>query len=248
MRSGICPCKEKQEGKAFIMVEVYLVKINAGIDSSLINKVMSCLSAEKRNRVGKFRKEDDARRSITSELLVRSLAMNKLNLNNSEIAFGENAYKKPFLKSASSFEFNVSHSGDWVVCAIDTEPVGIDVEQIKPIEFDIAKNFFTAEEYRSLTLSKPSEQLPYFYELWTLKESYIKAVGIGLSLPLDSFSFRKDEVLRTITVEEGAYPLYYLQTIRLESNYVLSVCSVRNDAFTPIVVQEDALMKTFVQA
>ena len=230
------------------MVEIYIVKINEGINASLINQVMSCLSSERRKRILKFRNIEDSRRSIISELLVRSLAMNKLKLNNAEITFGENAYKKPYLKSATSFEFNVSHSGDWVVCAIDTEPVGIDVEQIKPIDFDIAKNFFTAEEYRSLTLTKPSEQLPYFYELWTLKESYIKAVGIGLSLPLDSFSFRKDDVLRTITVEEGTYPLYYLQTIWLESNYVLSICSVRNDAFTPIVVQEEELMTMFVLA
>lgn len=227
------------------MLEIYILKINKKIDTSLINKVLHYLSFEKQKKIKKFRSYDDARRSITAELLVRSLVMEKLKITNDEIAFGENAYQKPYLKSTSKFEYNVSHSGEWVVCAIDCHPVGIDVEQIMPINFDIAKNYFTSEEYGNLIQCEASEKLTYFYKLWTLKESYIKAIGKGLSISLDSFSFHMDVGDQTIMVKEGIYPLYYLTTFPLEPDYVLSVCAARNYFSKPIIIREEELIASF---
>ncbi len=67
-------------------------------------------------------------------------------------------------------------------------PVGVDIEKIRPIDFAIAERFFTASEYRLLMDTAEQERLQLFYTLWTLKESYIKFVGKGLSIPLDSFA------------------------------------------------------------
>lgn len=59
-----------------------------------------------------------------------------------QIVFQTEGNGKPVVRHIPSFHFNLSHSGDWVVCAIDDAPVGIDIEEIKPIDLAIAKRFF----------------------------------------------------------------------------------------------------------
>ena len=229
------------------MPEVYIVKVDKRIDASLTSQVTRHLSVEKQSRIHRFRNYDDARRSLTSDLLVRSLVMNKLALNNAEIIFGENGYNKPFLENNPQFEFNVSHSEDWVVCAVDRHPVGIDVEQMKPIDLGIAERFFTADEYRKIMERKGTEQLAYFYQLWTLKESYIKAIGKGLSIPLDSFSFQDEEAESMFTVQEGQNPRYFLTTTCLPSDYMLSVCAIDQGPIQPVSIIEQDLYDFFLR-
>ncbi|MGE2643814.1 4'-phosphopantetheinyl transferase family protein, partial [Escherichia coli] len=120
---------------------------------------------------------------LIADLLVRSLIIRKYSISNEEIEFKNNLYGKPYLHNFSNFEFNVSHSGDWVVCAVDKFSIGIDVELIKPIEFEIAKSFFAEAEYNDLLSIEPLRKLDYFYDLWTIKESYVKVLGEGLTIP-----------------------------------------------------------------
>nr|WP_084787523.1 hypothetical protein [Anaerobacillus alkalidiazotrophicus] len=54
------------------------------------------------------------------------------------------------MKGLQSFHFNVSHSGNWVVCATDNQPIGIDIEEIKPIDFQIVYSFFSETEIRDI--------------------------------------------------------------------------------------------------
>jgi phosphopantetheinyl transferase len=86
--------------------------------------------------------------------------------------------------------FNISHSGGHVVCAVCDEPVGIDVEVVKPIDMNIANRFFSEDE-RERIFSGPEDErgrLGLFYDVWTRKESFIKMTGEGLSRPLKAFS------------------------------------------------------------
>nr|WP_237391871.1 4'-phosphopantetheinyl transferase superfamily protein [Paenibacillus dendrobii] len=84
--------------------------------------------------------------------------------------------------------FNISHSGEWVVCALDSLPVGVDVEEIKEAPFEISKRFFSREERTFLFNEAEEVRNESFYYIWTLKESYIKAIGQGLSYGLESFT------------------------------------------------------------
>nr|WP_234447709.1 4'-phosphopantetheinyl transferase superfamily protein [Viridibacillus soli] len=101
------------------------------------------------------------------------MIIRKYNVLNEEIEFQNNFYGKPYLQGFYKLEFNISHSGEWVVCAIDKFSIGVDIEMIKPIEFDIAKCFFTEEEYDDLLTVDSLKRLDYFYDLWTIKESYV---------------------------------------------------------------------------
>ncbi|OAB47895.1 4'-phosphopantetheinyl transferase family protein [Paenibacillus antarcticus] len=228
------------------MVGIYIVNINTAIDPSLINKMLPYLSIDRQNKVSKLRIFDDVHRSVIAELLIRSIIIDQLNIPNSDIRFGENTYHKPYLQSHSNFEFNLSHSGEWVACAIDHHVVGIDIEQMLDINLEIAKRFFTLREYEDLMQKDSSEQRNYFYKLWTLKESYIKAVGKGLHIPLNSFSMDiNDRNEITIDKEQNDSP-YFFNTSQVNSDYMLSVCSTANHCSTPTVLHEEELINSFL--
>jgi 4'-phosphopantetheinyl transferase len=101
----------------------------------------------------------------------------------SKFVYKEDAY-------TINIHFNISHAGEWVLCAISNTEIGIDIELIQPIDLDIAKYYFSEVEYMDLQRKEGAEKVSYFFDLWTLKESYIKARGMGLSIPLKDFCIR----------------------------------------------------------
>ena len=205
------------------MVNVYAIRIDDSIDDYTYRQLLSYISKEKYERIKKFYFMEDAKRALYGNLLVRHLACNKLNVANNELIFKCNEFGKPFLQGCSDFHFNISHSGIWVVCAIGKKEVGIDIEQIKSIDFDIAKRFFSNTEYEML-MSKPDDlKTNYFYDIWTLKESYIKCTGKGLSVPLNSFNVCIDN--HTVDAVPNKFPDLYLFQLSLDIEYKLSVCS-----------------------
>jgi 4'-phosphopantetheinyl transferase len=121
--------------------------------------------------------------------------------------FEFNQFGKPRVTSAmAQIEFNLSHSSGWVVCALTNGfEVGIDIEgKNRRIDFlDMAKELFSPLEEASLRDLSPTNSRELFYKYWTLKEAYIKARGIGLTLPMDQFSFLFGRNERAITVSFG---------------------------------------------
>ena len=99
-----------------------------------------------------------------------------------------NAFGKPSL-SDLDIHFNLAHSGEWVVCAVDEDEIGVDIEAHHSMDFGVANRFFCREE-RALLEGKraEAEYARTFFRIWSLKESYVKAIGKGFSCPLDSFA------------------------------------------------------------
>ena len=89
---------------------------------------------------------------------------------------------KPYLIGAPQVQFNLSHAGDWAVCAVGSHPVGVDIEQCRAGRRDVARRFFHPDEVQYLDTLSPAARTDAFYTLWTLKESYVKADGRGLRL------------------------------------------------------------------
>lgn len=144
------------------------------------------------SKIEGFRFDADKQRSLIGDLIVRQYYAKAMKLNPMEIEFDYNEHEKPSLKGFPKAHFNISHSGDYVVVAFSDCPVGIDIEKNKGNRLKVAKRFFTQEEIADLNaLPTEKEQVNYFYQLWTLKESYMKAIGKGISMSLNSFSFKK---------------------------------------------------------
>jgi len=120
-----------------------------------------------------------------------------------------NDFGRPFIDS--DIDFNISHSGDYVVCAVaDREKVGIDIEKIRPIVLSDFKNYMTYREWEDIAAS--DRQYDRFYEHWTMKESVIKAEGRGLSIPLTDIRLhqRKAAVYDTV---------WFLKELMLDIRY-----------------------------
>lgn len=150
---------------------------------------LTYISEEKRARLHRFRHREDLLRGLGADLLLRSRIMDDLLMDNARIRFEYNAFGKPLLSGVSQYHFNVSHAGEWVACFVDSKPVGVDVERVQDFEEGIARSFFSEDEYRYvMEAGQYKEKRLRFYQVWTAKESYIKAVGQGLSLPLADFS------------------------------------------------------------
>ncbi len=158
----------------------------------------STLSKEEKDRSKKFRFDRDRNRFILTRGVLRRLLGKYLDKDPESIKFEYNAYQKPLLQGNQLLEFNVGHSGGYAVLGFhrDTE-IGVDVEYQKP-ELEplaIAQNFFSSTEVKRLGKFPESDQITAFYRCWTRKEAIIKALGTGLSFPLDAFavSMENDE-------------------------------------------------------
>ena len=179
----------------------------------------SLMSKEKHQRVDKFRFVDDKKRMVAGEMLARKAIADKCGVNTGSILFDTTAYGKPYAVGLA-VEFNISHSADMVVCAVDDKPVGIDIEKIRPIDIKAAKHFCTDKELNYLFGHTPTEQdftytenpeiLTRFFKLWTAKEAYGKLSGKGISChdKLDikkyiKYCFRNDEYVISILKKDN---------------------------------------------
>ncbi|WP_145035250.1 4'-phosphopantetheinyl transferase superfamily protein [Paenibacillus sp. Y412MC10] len=208
-------------------VEVYAIRNSDHIRDETFRALFQTLSPDRQEYVSKFRRASDYQRSVLGDALAHRMLRDKLGRERTNMEIIRNAYGKPFLKDHDNLHFNVSHSGQWVVCAVGYEPLGIDVEKMENIDMDIAKRYFHKTEFNALLNCPPSERLSRFFDLWTLKESYIKAVGKGLHLPLDSFVMERqggEWEWAPVVGENGG--TYYFKQYALEEGYKLSVCSM----------------------
>ena len=142
------------------------------------------ISAESAERFGRFVRREDAHRGAAGELL-RTVAISRTwggEVARSGIERGR--YGKPFLLEYPNVHFNLSHSGDLVVCGTDISPLGVDVEQHRPVDRGVFDQCMTPSEIE--WLRRDAAVVERFHTLWTIKESLLKSVGAGLSIdPLD---------------------------------------------------------------
>lgn len=206
------------------MVRVYVLNIKEKLDEPTFTELCKYVSVEKKEKINRFLRYEDRLRALFADLIVRYLLSTEYHTKNEEIQFSYNDYGKPSIKNLSNVQFNVSHSGEWVVCAIGDMEIGIDVEEVSKADFDIVKRFFSTEEAEAFSKVSEAMKKELFYELWTSKESYIKAVGKGLSIPLNSFSVLNYSVMSTMENSEIAEG-WTLKPLYLDEKYKLTVCS-----------------------
>jgi len=206
------------------MIEIAAVSLAVGMDDALFTRLLAKVPAAKAQAVLRFMRRADRERSLVAELLARRQLALRWDLDPSNLQWVKNAYGKPALPEPAPGYFNLSHAGNWVVLASHSQPVGIDVEQIQPIEAEIAVHYFSPEE-QAYVNSAAAGWTERFFDIWTLKESYIKAVGQGLSIPLTSFSFRLAGP-GDISVSCGGQRLpYVFRQYAIPGPYKLAVCA-----------------------
>ena len=220
------------------MVDTHILKIDTNIGKYDFDRLLNCVSEQKKERIRRFHRFEDAQRSLIGDVLTRYVLCNKLSIRNKDLVFGTNEYGKPLLLEPNGIHFNISHSGSWIVCAVGNKTIGIDVEIIKPIDLEIAERFFTRDGYISL-MDQPEEmKLKYFYMIWTLKESYIKAEGKGLSIPLNTFTIRMKNNNINVITENKIKDFYFYQSFTGD-DAIYSICSLSSNVNESICLNID---------
>lgn len=173
-------------------------QFTGGFDPSAIGGAVSALSADERARHDRLYFAHDRRDYACAHALLRTVLSRYLDREPRDLQFETNAHGRPSLPAqAASLSFNLSHSAGLVACAVsETFVVGIDVEPLdRKVDIErVAERFFAPAEIAQLAARDDIEaRTRLFFELWTLKESWIKALGTGLSQPLDHIAFTRGE-------------------------------------------------------
>ena len=168
-------------------VDIWRIPLDLPMRS--IKLLVKLLSTDETDRAARFYFPADQNRYMISHGSLRNILAFYLHCEPSRLSFSVNKYGKPSLVDGQ-LEFNLSHSGDLALLAITQErKIGVDVERMRTgISADILGGHYFSKADMVELQALPSEQREgAFFLCWTRKEAYIKAQGMGLSLPLDSF-------------------------------------------------------------
>lgn len=153
------------------------------------NALPNFLSAAERKRWNGFYFSQDKQTFYQSHNALRIILSYYLSEKPGEIEYEWTSFGKPFLKSRR-LQFNLSHTDTMAVIAVTEDAeIGVDIENLnRKVEYDdLAKRFFCEAEYQKLVQGSPKLKRDAFFNCWTRKEAFIKAVGEGLSYPLNEF-------------------------------------------------------------
>lgn len=212
-----------------------------------LTDLLALLPESSQNRILKITNEDSFGRSILGELLIRySLTIAAgTRLENNEFTLSLKG--KPSLPNDHGLHFNMSHSADKIAVAVTHSEVGIDVEQTRRVNFRVAERFFSASEISDLMALPEEERQEYFFTLWTIKESFLKAIGSGLTRSLNTFTVMRSPDGFSLTGGEPAGD-YFVRTYKPCDQYQLAVCSLENDFPSDIVeVKGDIILDKLAQ-
>ena len=172
-------------------VHVWLADLNDRVEP--FGKLASILSEAERERAARFYFERDAIRWMVSRVVLRSILGRYVGVGASDVRFQIGARGKPELSAplGPRLQFNASHSdrlGLYVMAR--SGRVGVDIERVRPLPDleAIAGRTFSPHEQQALGAVSPAKRCAAFFNCWTRKEAYIKALGDGLTYPLERFT------------------------------------------------------------
>jgi 4'-phosphopantetheinyl transferase len=231
------------------VIDLWCTYISEIRDDSLWLRYDALLGPDERARQARFRFARDQRRYLVTRALVRTALSCYGAVRPEEWTFSAGAHGRPEITGplpVPALEFNISHSADLVMLGVTSgRTLGIDAESFEARDADIAglDRYFAPEESAALLALAPAERRRRFFELWTLKESYIKARGMGLAIALDAFRFELTGA-RGLTLymrpQLGDSPQHWrLWQLDPRPGYLAAVCAARGEEVPPrIIVRE----------
>lgn len=166
------------------MIKVFYSSMS-GLSNTRGNDLYSSLPQWRKDLADKITNAEEHRRSIAAGALF-TRGLYEMGVDPLTAAVSFNSWGKPYLQGIPHVHFSISHSGEFVMCALSDEEIGCDIQQTSTSRISVAKRFFTDQE--QIQVSSANDPQDEFTRLWTLKESYVKMIGMGISAcPLPSF-------------------------------------------------------------
>jgi 4'-phosphopantetheinyl transferase len=175
-------------------VDLWYVFSDQGIDAELLSAYREMLSDEEQEQAARFAVEEPRRQFLVGRALVRAVLSHYTGDDPRTWVFERNAYGKPSVAGPARppLEFNLSHTRGLIACGVTPgRELGVDVEALDRglDHLPLARRYFAPIEVEALEGVSPEKQRAAFFQLWTLKEAFVKARGRGLTIPLDEFAF-----------------------------------------------------------
>ncbi len=217
--------------------EVHLWRIDLDKVAVAESRWRTVLSQDEITRADRFKFTRDRQNFTATRALLRILVGSYLTRNPQQLSFtyGENG-KPYFRQGPAEVDFNVSHSGERALIAIARgRPLGVDIEQIRGnIDCEsLARHYFSTSEEAALFTLEVSERSRAFFRCWTRKESYIKARGAGLALPLHSFDVSLSQTERNLLLatrpDASEAALWSIRAIETGEGYEAALCGKGRD-------------------
>jgi|LGOV01.1.fsa_nt_gb 4'-phosphopantetheinyl transferase len=202
------------------MITTYLMQTDIFNDSGIFQEKLQTVSLSRQKKISAFLFQKEKNLSLAAGLLLQA-GLQKYGLDESLLKIDTYKNGKPFLKNYPEIHFNISHSEKIALCSFSNRNLGADIEVISPIDLKIAKEFFYDDEYQTILNSKNPKET--FFDYWVLKESYMKATGLGFKLPLNAFQIKCKN--NTINVFENMTQMpYSFYKATIFNNYKLGLC------------------------
>lgn len=202
--------------------EVAVFRYYVPSNSVLVPQVYDLLQPDEQNRARRFRREDDRLRFCYGRIMLKVLVAKYANQNPADIQLIAGMNNKPELKGISDLHVNIAHAGEWVLLAIGKKSVGVDVEKINPafpFEEILSQSFSETEQQNIRVNTHPERR---FYQLWTRKESLVKATAKGMD---DDFSLvpslEGKHYIDPVTI--GSSTDWYVRSFSVSGDHVAAV-------------------------
>lgn len=203
------------------MLRLFAIKNSRFNDDEVFKKYLALADGERRAKIEKLTVREKKNQSLAAGAIL-PLALRAAGYSgNFEIGYEDNG--KPYFIQPKGLFFNISHSGEWTLVALSDGEVGCDIQKTGPVDMRVAERFFTAEESKALEEAGGGAR-DLFFRMWTIKESYLKALGTGLARPLNSFSVRFTESGARIVDPNSADKWSVTEPTSL-SGYKIACCS-----------------------
>lgn len=229
-------------------IHLWFVFCDGITDSSLLRRYRDMLSADERERERRFVMPRSRHRYLLTRALLRTTLSRYAAVSPSDWSFQTDRHGRPSIANRiteiASLSFNISHTEDLVLLGVTRAcALGVDVESVRPRTptLELAERYFSPLEARDLRAAPSQEQHERFFRYWTLKESYIKARGLGLSIPLDQFAFRIRGSKLTLQVEEqlgDRADRWRFWLLRPCADHTTAVCVERASGAQALVIRE----------
>jgi 4'-phosphopantetheinyl transferase len=166
-------------------VHIWIEKLS--LEPELVAEGKKTLSLAETTRADRFHQRRDHDRYVLAHARLRQILSRYTAVDAAKLEFEVSEFGKPSLAqttNAQQINFNVSHSGDWIMLGVVRNArIGVDIEEVKPesATTEVAERFFTKREIAELRALPPDQRVIGFFNCWTRKEAYLKALGCGLS-------------------------------------------------------------------
>lgn len=169
-------------------IKTYIINIKQFEDEAVFSNAVEGISPYRRQKIALLKNDKDKRRSLGAAVALDA-ALKGCGLEERVMEYDLGEQGKPYFRYNPELHFSLSHSGDYAICSIGGGEVGNDIERVRSGREKVANRFFAKEELDWIYRAGPADELEErIFRIWTMKESFLKVTGYGMSLPLNEFA------------------------------------------------------------